>query len=184
MEAFEHIVKVFLESKGYIVTTNVKFPVKRRTRKKSRIEYQVHGYEVDIVAAKSNSLLLGSVKSFFGSKGVSKQGFKGIADTSKKTQYDGYIIFNEPGIRQKILKIANERYGHQIKQIKFCLFVGKFAKGHEDIIISHLNNNEIEVYTLQKVVDGLIEYAKSKTYINDPVLVTIKALQHLKRVKE
>ncbi len=72
MESFEHLVKVFLESQcqQYVVTTNVKFPIRKKTRKVEREEYQTHGHEVDIVAARFDSLLLGSVKSFFGSKGV------------------------------------------------------------------------------------------------------------------
>jgi len=36
MEAFEHVVKVFLEAKGYVVTSNVKFPVRRKTKKAKR----------------------------------------------------------------------------------------------------------------------------------------------------
>ena len=49
MEAFEHVAKVFLESKGYAVSTNVKFPIRRRTKKQAYEEYQEHGYEVDLV---------------------------------------------------------------------------------------------------------------------------------------
>src|SRR3989304_880117 len=103
MEAFEHIVKVFLESQGYIATTNVKFPIKRKTKKIGHEEYQTHGYEVDVVAAKASSLILGSVKSFFGSRGVDRQGFRGIADTKKTTHFDGYKMFNEPDIYDGIL---------------------------------------------------------------------------------
>jgi len=51
MEAFEHVAKVFLESRGYAVSTNVKFPVRRRTKKQAYKEYQEHGYEVDLVDA-------------------------------------------------------------------------------------------------------------------------------------
>jgi len=36
MEAFEHVVKVFLEAKDYVVTSNVKFPVRRKTKKGGR----------------------------------------------------------------------------------------------------------------------------------------------------
>jgi len=80
MESFEHLVKVFLESQYYVVTTNIKLPVRKRTKKVQREEYQTHGHEVDIVAAKSDSLLLGSVKSFFGSKGVSRKAFRVTTD--------------------------------------------------------------------------------------------------------
>jgi len=94
VEAFEQVVKVFLEAKGYVVTSNVKFPVRRKTKKVKYDEYQTHGYEVDIVAARHDSLILGSVKSFFGSVGVNRQGFRGIADNSRRTDFRNYVIFN------------------------------------------------------------------------------------------
>ena len=161
MEAFEHIVKVFLESQGYIVTTNVKFPVRRKTKKAKYGEYQTHGYEVDIVAAKANSLLLGSVKSLFGSRGVNRQGFKGIADARKGTHFDWYKIFNESEIREGVLQEAQKKYGYPLEQIRFCLFAGKFTKGHEDIVIAHLNKEQIEVYNLKRIMEGLVEGLKA-----------------------
>lgn len=182
MEAFEHIVKVFLESQGYVVTTNIKFPVWIKTKKAKYEEYQTHGYEVDIVGAKSNALLLGSVKSFFGSIGVNRQGFRGIADTSKGTHYSWYKIYNEPEIRNGILKGAERKYKYPPEQIQLCLFVGNFRSGDEDLITTHLNEKQIEVYNLQRIVGGLLEVTKSKTYINDPVVVTIKALQQLGKI--
>jgi hypothetical protein len=177
MEAFEHIVKVFLESQGYVVTTNIKFPVQRRTKKAIYEEYQTHGYEVDIVGAKSNSLLLGSVKSFFGSGGVNKQGFKGIADPTKKTHYDSYKMFNVPEIRDGIIKEASSKYNYPREQIQLCIFVGRFSFGEEQIITNYLEEKHIKVYNLQMIVEGLLEAAKPNTYMNDPVVVTIKALQ-------
>ncbi|PIP49124.1 MAG: hypothetical protein COX14_00945 [Chloroflexi bacterium CG23_combo_of_CG06-09_8_20_14_all_45_10] len=179
MEAFEHIVKVYLESQGYIVTTNVKFPVRIRTKKAKYPEYQTHGYEVDIVGAKSNSLLLGSVKSFFGSSGVNRQGFKGIADASKKTYFDRYKIFNEPEIRKAIVEDVKKKYGYSSGQIQFCLFVGKFNKSDEDSIIQYLNEVQVKVYDLKTVMRHLIEASKSNTYIDDPVIVTLKALRQV-----
>ncbi len=77
MEAFEHIVKVYLETQGYTVSSNVKFPVPLLTNKRTRREVQTHGYEVDVVASRVNELVLGSVKSYLGSKGVNRQGFSG-----------------------------------------------------------------------------------------------------------
>ena len=69
MEGFEHLVKVALEADKYVVSGNLKFPVRMRTKKKIHDEWQTHGYEVDLVGAKQDSLVLASVKSFFGSRG-------------------------------------------------------------------------------------------------------------------
>ena len=182
MEAFEQVVKVFLEAKGYVVTSNVKFPVRRKTKKVRYDEYQTHGYEVDIVAARYDSLILGSVKSFFGSVGVNRQGFRGIADSSRPTHFRNYTIFNEHEIREGILLEAEKRYGYPRSQIQFCLFVGRFKAGDETIITNHLSGiaagaGPIRVVNLRSMVEGLLEAAQSKTYYNDPVVVTLKALK-------
>jgi hypothetical protein len=182
MEAFEQVVKVFLEDKNYIVTTNVKFPIRRKTRKAIHEEYQTHGYEVDIVAARHNSLILGSVKSFFGSLGVNRQGFKGIADTDKQTHLQNYAMFNEREIREGILLEAEKRYGYPQRQIQFYLFAGKFKEGDEIVVTNHLGMIEIgagpvRVVNLKSIVEGLLKSAQSKTYYNDSVLTTLKALK-------
>jgi hypothetical protein len=59
------------------------------------------------------------------------------------------------------------------------LYVGRFAGGHEEDIRAHLARYKappVEVIDLEQIVDRLIEQAKSGTYIDDPVLVTVKAL--------
>ena len=182
MEAFEQVVKVFLEAKGYIVTTNVKFSIRRKTRKVKYDEYQTHGYEVDIVAARHDSLILASVKSFFGSVGVNRQGFKGIADNSRQTHFKNYAMFNEPEVTEGILREAEKRYGYPLSQTQFYLFVGKFKAGDEIIITDHLSGIEVgagpvKVVNLENIVEGLLDAAQSKTYYNDPVIMTLKTLK-------
>ena len=61
MEAFEHVVRVFLETQRFAVTSNVKFPIRKRVKKASREEFQTHGYEVDLVAARRDYLPPGSI---------------------------------------------------------------------------------------------------------------------------
>ncbi len=66
MESFEHLCKVALEAEGFAVTSNAKFPVRRRTRRVEYEEYQTHGYEIDLVGARGDGLVLAEVKSFLG----------------------------------------------------------------------------------------------------------------------
>lgn len=181
MEAFEHVVKLYMESKGYLVSSNIKFAVRLKTRKKAYAEHQTHGYEVDIVAAREESLVLGSVKSFLGSIGVSKQGFQGIADESKRTDFGGYRIFNDSEVRNGIIEGARDRYGYQRASIRIVLFVGKFKTGDQQIVQDHVNSMvddgvSMKVVGLEEIMDGLMLEAQSRTYINDPVIMTIKAL--------
>jgi hypothetical protein len=79
VEAFESFVALALEEEGLVVSPAVKFPVERRTARTSYEERQVHGYEVDLIGARSDLLVLATVKSFFGSRGVSAGRGEGTA---------------------------------------------------------------------------------------------------------
>jgi hypothetical protein len=183
MEAFEHVVKVFLEDERYIVTSGVKFPIARPIQKKSgRKETQIHGYEVDLVGAKHDSLLLGSVKSYFGSAGVKRQGFPGIADSNKRTHFERYTMFHNTSVREGILQGASSRYGYPVERIRMALFVGKFHRPDETLVRDHLNaivlpGGPIQVVGLVEIVDRLRDVSSRKTYINDPVVMTLKVLR-------
>lgn len=66
MEAFESFVAVALEAEGLVVSSAVKFPIRIETARGP----QTHGFEVDLVEARGDKLVLASVKSFLGSAGV------------------------------------------------------------------------------------------------------------------
>jgi hypothetical protein len=184
MEAFEHVAKVFLESRGYAVSTNVKFPVRRRTKKLAYEEYQEHGYEVDLIAARVDELLLGSVKSFFGSFGLSKQFFREIADESKKKCWESNKLFNEPEVQAGVLSGAAERFGYSSDRIFLGLFVGKFKSGEKADICAHIGEmrfggGAVRMFDLPTIMSGVLTEAKRKTYRDDPVIVALKCLDEL-----
>lgn len=180
MEAYEHFVKVMLEGDGYVVATNVKFPVRMRTRKVVYEEYQEHGYEMDLVAARKDRLLLGSVKSFFGSQGVATSGFRVVHGAEHPDQRK-YRIFNYPGLRNAIISAAAARYGYEVAEVRLALYVGRFRKGAEKPIRAHLGGitaggGPVEVYGNDEVCDRVVRLLKTKTYVNDPVAMTLRAL--------
>lgn len=188
MEAFEQLVKVYLEHEGYVVTTNVKFAARRKTKKTAYDEYQTHMYEIDVVGARQGSLVLGSVKSFLGSGGVDRQGFRGIADESKTCWFNHYAVFNDPDLRDQILAGAAERFGYPLRQTVLKLFVGRFRPNDKVDVTRHLSAIEvgagpIEVVDIHAIMKGLIEASRSKTYYNEPVIMTIKALKEAKLLK-
>lgn len=190
MEAFEHVVKVYLETRHYIVTSGVKFPITKLIVKRSgRKERQTHGYEVDLVAARRDELILASVKSFFGSAGVHRQGFRGLADESKPTHFGRYTMFNERAIMRGMIRGASARFGYPPKRIRMCLFVGKFHRPDEVDIRKHLARlrtpaGTVEVIGLDEIVRQLLAATTSRTYINDPVLMTLKVLRAADLLKE
>ena len=184
MEAFEHVAKVFLESQGYAVSTNVKFPVRRRTRKQAYEEYQEHGYEVDLIAARSDELLLGSVKSFFGSFGLSRQFFREIAVPSGRKWWEHNKLFNEPEVQEGVLAGACERFRYPRNRVFLGMFVGKFKLGDEAAIREHLaqtcfGGGSARLYDLRAIMTGVVAEAERKTYRDDPVIVALKCLNEL-----
>jgi len=178
MESFEQLCKVALESEGFIVTGNVKFFVRRKTKKTSHDEFQEHGYEFDLVAARSNRLILGEAKSYLGSQGVNRQGFRGLADETRRTSFERYKVLNDPTLRSEIAIRASERYGFRQSQVEWRLYVGKFANGHEGDVRAHLAAMDppVRVVGLTEIVDALVGLAERRTYTDDPVIMTVKAL--------
>jgi hypothetical protein len=178
VESFEHLCKVALEAEGFVVTGNVKFFVRRKTRKAAYNEFQEHGYEVDLVGARGDRLVLAEVKSYLGSRGVNRQSFRGIADETKPTDFGRYKLLNEPDLRTEVINRARNQYGYGQGQVDMRLYVGKFAAGHEGAVTAHLAglSPSVRVVTLNEVVERLVELAGSKTYTDDAVVMTVKAL--------
>ena len=182
MESFEHVCRVALEQENerqhFVVSTNVKFFVRRKTKKAAYDEYQEHGYEIDLVAARQGRLVLAEVKSFFGSHGVSRQSFRGLADESRRTSYDRFKVFNDPQLRSDVAAAACDLYGYKPGQVEWRMYVGNFANGHEGDVRAHLADLDppVRVVGLAEITDCLAGLAQRRTYTDDPVIMTVKAL--------
>lgn len=170
---------VALETEGFVVSPAVKFPVQLKTRKAAYEELQTHGYEVDLVAARADTLVLATVKSFFGSRGVVSEHVTG--ETKDERARKLYLLLNNPAIRKQVIAGAARRYGYGAKQIQLRLYVGRFAapvKGtHEEQIRAwarrqRAGQGPIKVFGLEQVVDKVRTAAAHKQYRDNPVLVT------------
>lgn len=183
MESFEQFVAVAMEAEGLIVSEAVKFPVQRQTRKAMHNEFQTHGYEVDLVGARADRLVLATVKSFLGSRGVVAEHVTGTGGDRKSR--DLYMLLNDPLIRSGVVTAAAQRYGYTEDQVTVRLYVGRFAapvkRTHEPLIrdwaaTQVVGGGPIEVYGLADVIEAVRAAAASKTYRDNPVLVTMKVL--------
>jgi hypothetical protein len=188
VESFEQVCRVALEAEGFAVSGNVKFFVKRRTKRKDRVEYQTHGYEVDLVGARSGKLVLAEVKSFLGSRGVSREGFVGLAkEGGSGSRTSLFKLFNDAKLRRSVVEQACELYGYKLSDVEMRLYVGKFAGDHERDIRRHFEKVKkppVKVIGLDRIVEELMRQAESQSYLDDPVLVTVKALAAAGRLKE
>jgi hypothetical protein len=181
MEAFESFVALALEEGGFIVSSAVKFPVRRQTRKAGYVEVQEHGYEVDLVAARADRLVLATVKSFFGSRGVAAEA---VIGTDARTS-GLYRLLNDPVVRDGVLAAAAERYGYLKRQVELRLYVGRFAGRrsgqHEDRIRDwarrqRVGAGPIKVIGLDDVVRDVRIAADRTQYRDNPALVAVKVL--------
>lgn len=183
MEAFESFVALALEAEDFVVSPAVKFAVQLPTRKAAYEEVQTHGYEVDLVAARADRLVLATVKSFFGSRGVVAEHV--IGETTNDRGRKLYLLLNDPETRTKVVSSAADRYGYHHDQVQLRLYVGRFAapiKGDHETRIrewaatQHVGEGPIQVIGLDQVVRSVRAVAAHKQYRDNPVLVAMKVL--------
>lgn len=162
----------------------VKFDVPRVTRRKSYEEVQRHGYEVDLVGARADKLVLATVKSFFGPRGVVADQVLGRSTSDRGNNL--YLLLNNHEVRRGVLAGACQRYGYPPEQVFLRLYVGRFAApttgAHEATIRSwcgeqSVGGGPIEVIGLHQVVSRVLSTSAARQYRDNPVLVTMKVLQ-------
>lgn len=190
MEAFESFVALAMEDEGLVVSSAVKFPVSRRTAKSQHAETQTHGFEVDLVAANATKLVLASVKSFFGSRGVVAEHVDGTAGGDDARLY---ALLNDPVVRGQVIAGARARYGYGEEQVELRLYVGRFAgptKGvHEQRVRTWaastiVGSGPIKVVGVVEVVEIVRRVAASKQYRDDAALVALKVLDAAGQLKD
>lgn len=188
MEAFESFVALAMEDEGLVVSSAVKFPVTRRTAKTQHEETQTHGFEVDLVAANADTLVLASVKSFFGSRGVVAADVDGSTGGAKSRLY---ALLNDADVRGQVLAGACARYGYRPEQVELRLYVGRFAapsRGDNEQRIRDwaastiVGSGPIKVVGVEEVVKVVRRVAASKQYRDDPALVALKVLEAAKQL--
>jgi hypothetical protein len=174
VEAFEQFVAVYLEQQGYVVSSAVKFPFTRRTHKRDYVEVQTHGYEVDLIAARADHLILATVKSFLGSRGVVADHVIGSSSNPRANKL--YMLLNDTEIRRSIARQAASRYGYQYSQVQLGLFVGRFAGPtvgeHERKVRAwckrqRVGTSPIEVLSLADMVETVVHAATDAKQYRD-----------------
>ena len=160
-EATERLVRLFLESKGFLVRTNERIKIET-----NRI------LEIDIIAIrvkqKNDDLpnkIIGEVKSwalkkdFDSEKGASK--FKSIL--LYKDQIEEYI---------------KDKYGDDFKQV---IFARDSPKSHKEEVDNKLKEKGILFITLEKVAKKIVDYSNKHGYTNDPELQILRLLNLCKK---
>jgi hypothetical protein len=179
VEAFESFVALALESEQFVVSEALKFPVAQQTTS----GLQTHGYEVDLVGARADRLVLASVKSYFGSKGVFADHVMGTA--GKAALNKRYALFNNPVVRDTVVQSAAARFGYSSPQVELRLYVGRFAGksgAHEERVREwcaeqRVGAGPIKVIGVKDVVAQVSAVAASNQYRDNAALVAMKVLE-------
>lgn len=180
VEAFEQFVALAMEHEGLVVSGALKFPVKVRTTKSAYEEWQTHGFEVDLVGARSDRLVLATVKSFFGSRGVVAAHVRGDSDSNVWNAK--YAVINNPLVRDGVIAGAAARFGYALEQVELRLYVGRFAGGTNESEVrawcasQTVGAGPIVVLGAVDVVNVVRTVASSKTYRDSAVLASLKVL--------
>jgi len=183
-EATEHLVRLFLETKGYVVTTNKIIKLPQLITTKTGQQQQLTPFEVDIVAVHpgNGDRILGDVKSYFGSYGLRVQHFKDLGSTKSRLQKRMRILNDEEFARQ-ILERLDSEYG---ARFRIELYVGKVKKGDEERVLKYVSNRTVDgrsvrLVRFDEIMQKLIDHIRGqgRTYFNDQVIQTIKVLDAL-----
>jgi hypothetical protein len=107
MNAFEEIVKQYLEAEGYWVRQSVKVEISKYDKKAIGLPTMPRP-EIDLVAlnVKQNELLLVEVKSFLDSYGVR---YRSVAGKNKKHK-NRYKLFTDSKFREVVTERLHEEY--------------------------------------------------------------------------
>jgi Holliday junction resolvase-like predicted endonuclease len=140
MNAFEDIVKLFLEEEGYWVRQCVKVHNITKIDKKNLNNPSMPTPEIDIVAynASKNEILLVEVKSFLDSYGVHYEGVAGI----DKKDGERYKLFTNDALRKVITDRLIEEYLplgliNNNTKVKYALAAGKI---HSEKDVTEITN--------------------------------------------
>lgn len=182
VEATEELVKIFLEQKGYMVTTS------------KRVEAFTSKYspraELDIIAIKpkeddSEKLpprIIGEVKSF----PIDQRGFENLDKKLRekygyksRQEYARYKWINNVDYRNEILEKVKEEYGYD--DFKFVLFCSGIKSKYEEEIKEYLQEENIELVTHQTVLQWLFEN-RSNEYTDNQIMQVIRLIKQNAKV--
>ncbi len=178
MEAFEDIVRRYLENKGYWVRQSVKVHISKED-KVTIGTYSMPTPEVDLVAlnVRDNELLLIEAKSFLDSYGVC---YKSVSDPTDKNARR-YKLFTNNTFREIVTNQLKKQFIDQElinsdTKINYALAAGHIRNGDEQPIMDYFSSKGWQVFTPNQIKDYLKQLI-DKGWENDLVTITAKLLR-------
>ena len=177
MNAFETIVKVCLEEKGYWVRQSVK----ARISKEDKVALGLPSMptpEVDLVAlnVKENELLLVEAKSLLGSYGVY---YEAVADEEDELA-ERYRLFTNRKFREIVTKALREDYLergliNEKTKINYALAAGHIHSGNEPSIAKYFSDHGWKLFSPSEIKETVKQLSK-KVWQDDLIAMTAKLI--------
>ena len=177
MNAFENIIKLYLEEEGYWVRQSVKVNISTEDKKAIGLPTMPRP-EIDLVALnmQENELLLIEVKSLLDSYGVY---FEAVSD-EKDELAKRYRLFTDNTYRTVVTNRLREAYLEQgliNKQttINYGLAAGNIHSGNEPQIREHFLRNGWKLFTPEQI-KGKVKQLSTKGWEDDLITMTAKLI--------
>ena len=180
MNAFEDIVRLYLEEKGYWVRQAVKVNISKEAKRKINNPTMPRP-EIDIVAlnAGQNELLLVEVKSYLDSYGVY---FEAVSDR-KDPGAERYKLFTNSMFREVVTKKLREEYLgqgliNQNTKINYALAAGKIYPPTDETRIREYFAKQKEDWKLfsPKDIKDVIKKLSEKGWEDNQIIMTAKLI--------
>jgi len=177
VNAFEDIVRLYLEEEGYWVRQSVKVGISKEDKKYIG-KFSMPTPEVDLVAlkVKENELLLVEAKSFLDSPGVRFSGISGQDPKYAKR----YKLFTSSRLREVVTRRLREEYlnGGLIKddtKINYGLAAGHIYFGDEPKIAEYFSQRKWKLFTPKQIKEKVKQLSK-RGWEDDLVTMTAKLI--------
>ena len=178
MNAFEEIVKLYLEAEGYWVRQSVKVKISKDDKRAIGLPSMPRP-EIDLVAlqVRENELLLIEVKSLFDSYGVDFEGVCGKDPKGAKR----YRLFNNSKFRDIVTGTLREEYLkrgliNENTKINYALAAGKIHSPWDESKISEYLLQQGWVLFSPKQIKDKITQLSEKGWEDNVVTLTAKVI--------
>ena len=177
MNAFENIVKPYLEEEGYWVRQSVKVHISKEDKVAIGLPSMPRP-EVDLVAlnVKENELLLIEAKSFLDSYGV---WFEAVSGEDVKAS-ERYKLFTNSTFREIVTERLKKEYLdrgliNENTKINYALAAGHIHSGNEEPIAEYFSKKGWRLFTPTQIKKYVKQLA-SKGWEDDLVTMTAKLI--------
>ena len=177
MNAFETIIKLYLEENSYWVRQSVK----ARISKEDKVALGLPSMptpEIDLVAlnVRENELLLVEAKSLLGSYGVY---YEAVADAKDKLA-ERYRLFTNSKFREVVTKAICDQYLQQglvneNTKVNYALAAGHIHSGDEPYIAEYFSKNGWKLFSPSQIKDTVKRLSK-KGWEDDLITMTAKLI--------